>query len=71
MSEYAFYYCYCFTGSLTIPNSVTSIGEYAFYSCYGLTGSLTIPNSVTSIDRNAFGNNDFSSIAVDPNNPYC
>ncbi|MBQ0130220.1 MAG: leucine-rich repeat domain-containing protein [bacterium] len=71
IGEYAFYYCYSFTGSLTIPNSVTSIGEYAFYSCYGLAGSLTIPNSVTSIDRNAFGNNDFSSIAVDPNNPYC
>ena len=34
--------------SVTIPNSVTSIGEWAFYECSGLT-SVTIPNSVTSI----------------------
>ena len=40
--------------SVTIPNSVTSIGEYAFYDC-GLT-SVTIPNSVTSIGSYAFKN---------------
>ena len=39
--------------SITIPNSVTSIGEYAFYGCTGLT-SITIPNSVTSIGEYAF-----------------
>ena len=39
--------------SVTIPNSVTSIGEYAFYGCSGLT-SVTIPNSVTSIESEAF-----------------
>ena len=39
--------------SVTIPNSVTSIGEYAFYNCSGLT-SVTIPNSVTSIGNFAF-----------------
>ena len=54
IGTYAFYYCYGFTGSLTIPNSVTSIGDYAFYYCYGFTGSLTIPNSVTSIGKSAF-----------------
>ncbi|MCM8871999.1 MAG: leucine-rich repeat domain-containing protein [Paludibacteraceae bacterium] len=41
------------TGSITIPNSVTSIGEYAFGGCTGLT-SITIPNSVTSIGDEAF-----------------
>ncbi|MCQ2287727.1 MAG: leucine-rich repeat protein [Muribaculaceae bacterium] len=40
--------------SLTIPNSVTTVGYYAFYGCSGLTGSLVIPNSVTSIEKSAF-----------------
>jgi len=40
--------------SLTMPNSVTSIGTYAFSNCNGLTGSLTIPNSVTTIGSYAF-----------------
>ena len=39
--------------SVTIGNSVTSIGEGAFRSCSGLT-SVTIPNSVTSIGKGAF-----------------
>ena len=41
--------------SVTIPNSVTSIGDYAFYGCSGLT-SVAIPNSVTSIGQKAFFN---------------
>src|SRR5664280_459920 len=39
--------------SMTIPNSVTSIGDYAFFECTNLT-SVTIPNSVASIGRAAF-----------------
>lgn len=39
--------------SITIPNSVVSIGARAFSSCTSLT-SVTIPNSVTSIDTEAF-----------------
>ncbi len=39
--------------SITIPNSVISIGNSAFYGCSGLT-SITIPNSVTSIGSSAF-----------------
>ena len=39
--------------SVTILNSVTSIGDYAFYGCCSLT-SITIPNSVTSIGDYAF-----------------
>ena len=39
--------------SVTISNSVTSIGDYAFRFCNSLT-SITIPNSVTSIGEYAF-----------------
>jgi len=39
--------------SVTIPNSVTSIGLGAFYLCTSLT-SVTIPNSVTTIEESAF-----------------
>ncbi len=39
--------------SVTIPNSVTSIGKGAFWYCRSLT-SVTIPNSVTSIGGYAF-----------------
>ena len=39
--------------SITIPNSVTSIGDYAFRYCSSLT-SITIPNSITSIGNYAF-----------------
>ena len=39
--------------TVTIPNSVTSIGESAFLRCSELT-TVTIPNSVTSIGESAF-----------------
>ena len=48
----AFYGCTTIT-SVTIPNSVTSIGENAFQGCTNLT-SVTIGNSVTSIGISAF-----------------
>ena len=50
--------------SVTIPNSVTSIGGYAFKSCIDLT-SVTIPNSVTSIGTYAFtGCTSLTSITI-------
>ena len=55
--------------SVTIPNSVTSIGDYAFYGCYGLT-SITIPNSVTSIGNWAFCN-CYGLTSVEFNAEYC
>ena len=44
---------YCGLTSVTIPNSVKTIGNSAFYGCNGLI-SATIPNSVTSIGSNVF-----------------
>ncbi len=58
----AFAYDTCIT-SVTIPNSVTSIGEKAFYDCTGLT-SVTIPNSVTNIGSRAFSSSGLTSIAI-------
>jgi len=39
--------------SITIPNSVTTIGKYAFEQCTSLT-NIDIPNSVTTIGADAF-----------------
>ena len=63
----AFAGCSGFTGSLTIPNSVTEIENYAFYYCYGFTGSLTIPNSVTYIGEGAFEDCGFTGSLTIPN----
>ena len=54
----AFHGCYSYAEnigltSISIPNTVTSIGSYAFDDCKSLT-SVTIPNSVTSISERAF-----------------
>ena len=71
--RYYYYYSNEYTGSVTIPESVTynsttysvtSIGEWAFYDCYGLT-SVTIPNSVTSIGGSAFsGCSSLTSVSI-------
>ena len=56
--------------SITIPNSVTSIGLRAFNGCTGLS-SITIPNSVTSIEDRAFwGCTSLTSIIVENGNQY-
>ena len=56
--------CRPYVISVTIPNSVTSIGSYAFQGCFSLT-SIIIPNSVTSIGYAAFkGCSSLTSITI-------
>lgn len=43
-----------FTGSLTLPDSLVSIGNYAFTGCNGFSNPLVIPSSVTTIGNYAF-----------------
>ena len=57
----AFQYCTSLT-SVTIPNSVKSIGNNAFQGC-DMT-SLVIPNSVTSIGVDAFQGCDMTSVTI-------
>ena len=59
----AFYNCTGLT-SVTIGNSVTSIGSWAFEGCTGLT-SVTIPDSETSIGKGTFyGCSGLTSVTI-------
>lgn len=53
IDAYAFYYCSGFTGKLTIPDTVESIGHGAFAGCYGLT-SVKWPKNLRKIGQGAF-----------------
>ena len=48
--------------SVTIPNSVTSIGNSAFFG--NKLTSVTIPTSVTSIGNSAFSSNHLTSVTI-------
>jgi len=57
IGENAFLGCRSFTGTLSIPSTVTSIGNSAFQNS-GFTGSLSIPSGITSIGNYAFAECD-------------
>lgn len=58
----AFYKCVNLTGSLVIPDGVTSLPAYnnggAFQNC-GFTGTLTLPQRLTQIGERSFSNTQF------------
>ncbi len=63
ISDHAFFNLTC-AKSLTLSNSIKSIGEAAFKNCYRLTGALNISNYVTSIGESAFYGTRFTSIVI-------
>ncbi len=68
----AFFKCYAGISSVSMPNSITTIGNGAFRNLPNLT-SINIPNSVTSIGRDVFDQcYGLTSINVDDaNKKYC
>ena len=54
---------FCSLTSVTIPNSVTSIGDFSFFDSSGLT-NVTIPNSVTNIGDYAFVCHSLTSVTI-------
>lgn len=65
----AFRHCYQMP-SITLPNTLKTIGDSAFIYCYGLK-SFYVPKSVSSIGYATLSAcNDLTSLIVDPENPY-
>lgn len=65
IGAYAVSYNSNLTGSLNIPDSVTSIGEGAFFGNF-FDGTLTISNSLTIIENSVFSSNGFTGTLVIP-----
>jgi len=57
-----FYNCRSLT-SVTLPNSLKTVGKLAFCYCYKLT-SIIIPDSVISVGDRAFANSSLTSITI-------
>jgi len=70
IGTFAFCNCVNIAGTLTIPNSVSSIGYNAFNACFDLI-IINLPYSVTSIGYDAFAScNNLTAINVEAGNSY-
>ena len=52
------------TGTLILPDGLTTIGEKAFRNCSGITGTLVIPASVETIGSEAFTGTNIEAVVV-------
>lgn len=66
IGDEAFMYCSGFT-SITLPDSLATIGEWAFYGT-SLT-TIVIPSGVTSIGRGAFQSSALTSVTFEGSTP--
>ena len=68
ISDELFKYCYKLT-SITIPDSVTSIGRNAFYGCNISQKSLDLPSKLTSIGEYAFSGINTNVVRIGATTP--
>ncbi len=47
--------------TITLPNSITSLGEYCFYNCDSIE-SITLPNNIESLEQACFRSTNITSI---------
>ncbi len=64
-----FYNAASLSGTLTIPENVTTIGEYAFCECRSLGGTFTLPSTLSSIGQKAFSGTNVTLVICNAINP--
>ena len=65
--DYTFAGCTGLTGTIEIPNTVSSMGQFCFYNCTNFTG-LSLPTSLETIPINCFDNCKSLSALTIPDN---